>query len=335
MIPLDDPRSWSGRTLFAAGPGKDAGKTTFLVRAAALARRAAAEAGLKPPGLLSVGYDGEARDYLSGACKPTVPVEAGDVYVTAERFLRQGGASPEILEASPGRSALGRLCVARATRAGRAALVGPEGNGIVAELLSIILDGGLASVALVDGSVNRITQIASRRDALMAYALRIDRGNQDSSLDALRRVALLLGLPLAGGLRGAGMAGGDGANLAGTPDMANAPPAFELDGALTASSAATLPKEARAVIVGDFTKVFLDYRALLAFMRTRSLLVRSRPEFAGFVAVTRGLSDEAVLGRLSGDDEPTLGGKPLAEWIRFNPYATSRDDSGDRAEGAA
>lgn len=316
MIPLDDPRSWQGRTLFAAGPGKDAGKTTFLVRAAVLVRRAAAEAGLKPPALLSVGYDGEARDYLSGARKPSVPVEAGDVYVTAERFLRQGGASPEILEASPGRSALGRLCVARATRAGRAALVGPEGNGIVAELLSIIIDGGLASVALVDGSVNRITQIASRRDALMAYALRIDRGNLDSSLDAMRRIALLLGLPLAGA------AGDAGAGRPGAPDTATeAPAAFELDGALTAASASTLPKEARAVIVGDFTKVFLDYRALLAFMRTRSLLVRSRPEFAGFVAVTRGLPDEAVLGRLSGDDEPTLGGKPLAAWIRFNPYA--------------
>jgi len=315
LIPLDDPRSWQGRTLFAAGPGKDAGKTTFLVRAAVLVRRAAAEAGLKPPALLSVGYDGEARDYLSGARKPSVPVEAGDVYVTAERFLRQGGASPEILEAVPGRSALGRLCVARATRAGRAALVGPEGNGIVAELLSIIIDGGLASVALVDGSVNRITQIASRRDALMAYALRIDRGNLDSSLDAMRRVALLLGLPLAGA------AGDAGAGRPGAPAATDDPAAFELDGALTASSAATLPKEARAVIVGDFTKVFLDYRALLAFMRTRSLLVRSRPEFAGFVAVTRGLSDAAVLGRLSGDDEPTLGGKPLAEWIRFNPYA--------------
>lgn len=315
MIPLDDPRSWQGRTLFAAGPGKDAGKTTFLVRAAVLARRAAAEAGLKPPALLSVGYDGEARDYLSGARKPSVPVEAGDVYVTAERFLRQGGASPEILEAAPGRSALGRLCVARATRAGRAALVGPEGNGIVAELLSIIIDGGLASVALVDGSVNRITQIASRRDALMAYALRIDRGNLGASLDAMRRVALLLGLPLVGALRGAG------AGRPGAPAATDDPAAFELDGALTASSTATLPKEARNVIVGDFTKIFLDYRALLAFMRTRSLLVRSRPEFAGFVAVTRGLSDAAVLGRLSGDDEPTLGGKPLAEWIRFNPYA--------------
>lgn len=329
MIPLDDPRSWPGRTLFAAGPGKDAGKTTFLVRAAALARRAAAEAGLKPPALLSVGYDGEARDYLSGARKPSVPVEAGDVYVTAERFLRQGGASPEILEAAPGRSALGRLCVARATRAGRAALVGPEGNGIVAELLSIIVDGGLASVALVDGSVNRITQIASRRDALMAYAQRIDRGNLDSSLDAMRRVALLLGLPLAGAV------GDAGAGRPGAPAATDDPAAFELDGALTASSAATLPKEARNVIVGDFTKIFLDYRALLAFMRTRSLLVRSRPEFAGFVAVTRGLSDEAILGRLSGADEPTLGGRPLAEWIRFNPYATSRPDGAGRAEGAA
>lgn len=316
MIPLDDPRSWLGRTLFAAGPGKDAGKTTFLVRAAVLARRAAAEAGLKPPALLSVGYDGEARDFLSGARKPSVPVEAGDVYVTAERFLRQGGASPEILEAAPGRSALGRLCVARATRSGRAALVGPEGNGIVAELLSIILDGGLASTALVDGSVNRITQIASRRDALMAYALRIDRGNLDSSLDAMRRVALLLGLPLAGDAEAA-----DGH-----------PAAFELDGALTAAGAAALPKEARAVIVGDFTKVFLDYRALLAFLRTRSLLARSRPYFAGFVAVTRGLRDEAVLGRLRGADEPTLGGRALADWMRFNPYAS---DEAGRPQGAA
>jgi hypothetical protein len=341
-----DGAAFLGRVSFISGPGKNSGKTTFMNRAACLARRAAAEAGLPPPALLTVGYDGETRDYLSGARKPSVPVEAGDLFVSAERFLREGGSSPEILDAAPGRSALGRLCVARAHRAGAVALVGPESNAQLDWLLGRIVDEGLSSCALVDGAVNRITQLAGRPDATLIYSLRIDRAGLESALAKIRRLALLMDLPLAdvpgdaepGSAEPGAVVTGDAepgsaeqpadARQAVQPDAVEpsrgepasrgAGDCLVLKGALTADSLSLVPEKVRALVADDFTKIFLDYSALAALLRERSLRVRSRPRFGGFSLITRGLADELVIERLEG---LSIMGKPISEYLSFNPYA--------------
>lgn len=315
-----DGAAFLGRVSFISGPGKNSGKTMFMNRAACLARRAAREAGLPPPALLTVGYDGETRDFLSGARKPSVPVEAGDLFVSAERFLREGGSSPEILDAAPGRSALGRLCVARAHRAGTVALVGPENNAQLDWLLGRIVDEGLSSCALVDGAVNRITQLAGRADATLIYSLRIDRASLDSALAKIRRMVLLMDLPLASGPI-------SGRPLSDGPAATGAEDSYEFKGALTLDSLSLVPEKARELVVDDFTKVFLDYSALRALLRERSLRVRRRPRFGAFSLITRGLADSLVLERLAG---LYIQGKPIDEYLGFNPYAETSTKGASR-----
>ncbi len=313
-----------GQVSFITGPGKDSGKTAFMNRAAFLARRAAREAGLPPPALLTAGYDGDTRDFLSGARKPSVPVEAGDLFVSAERFLREGGSSPEILDAAPGRSALGRLCVARAHRAGAVALVGPGSNAQLDWLLARVVDEGLCSCALVDGAVNRITPLAGRPDATLIYSLRVDRAGLESALAKIRRMALLMDLPLAAE---PAAQRGDGPPAARAKDGAVTAAAgvYALEGALTADTLSLVPKEARTLAIDDFTKVFLDYAALKALLRERSLQVRRRPRFRGFSLITRGLPDSLALERLKG---LTILGLPIEGYLGFNPY-------GESAQGGA
>ncbi len=296
---LDTGGEFAGRVTFVTGPEKHCGKTTFMNRAAELARRACREAGLQPPALLTVGYDGEGRDFLSGARKPAVPLRAGDVFLTAERFLRPSGSAPEILDALPGSTALGRLAIARATRDGQAALVGPEGNSSVAWALARILEGGLSTTALVDGAINRITQAAGRPGARFAYVMRVDPANLDKSVARVRRLAFLASLPLANGARG---------------DCASDDGACVLEGPLTAETAARLPRGARRVSVEDFTKVFLEWPELSAFARERELSVRTRVEFAGFSVACRNLRDGEFLDR--------LGDGPAAALVSFNPHET-------------
>jgi len=85
-----------------------------------------------------------------------------------------------------------------------------------------------------------------------------------------------------------------------------------LEGALTAESAARLPREAAHVVVEDFTKVFLDGAALASFLAGRSLSVARSIRFAGFSVACRGVSDEAFLER--------LGDGGIAGLVSFNPY---------------
>ncbi len=291
---LDRAEDFLGRVTFVTGPEKHCGKTTFMNLAALAVRRATQASGKPGPALLTVGYDGESRDFLSGARKPAVPVAAGDVVVTTERFARPCG--PEILDVLPGSTALGRLCIARAHRTATVALVGPEGNSLVAWAAARIVEGGLASAVLVDGAINRITQAAALDGARFVYTLRVDPAGLSKSVARVRRMAALLALPERG------------------EDPSDE--AFVVPGALTAESVARIPRTARSLIVEDCTKVFLSDGELSALQRERPLFVRRRLEFGGFVVVCRGLSDGAFLER--------LGDEAVAGLVAFNPYDAGR-----------
>ena len=287
---LDRAEDFLGRVTFVTGPEKHCGKTTFLNRALALVRGAG-----ERPAFLSVGYDGEARDSLTAARKPAVYVVPGDVVVSAERFLRDARILPEILEALPGGTAFGRICVARARRPGRIVLVGPEGNEGVARVLAFLRDEGAARTVLVDGAINRITQASSWPGARLVFTLRAEASTLDRAARQARRLASLASLPAAP----EGFGTGEGEKV--------------LDGPLTPTTAAALPRTARNVSVEDFTKVFLDDGELRSFRAGRGLYVRVPIECAGIVAVLRGVSRKAFLARL---DEAT------AVRISFNPYET-------------
>lgn len=285
---LDRAEDFLGRVTFVTGPGKHCGKTTFLNRALALVRGSG-----EKPAFLSIGYDGEGRDSLSAARKPPVYVCPGDVVVSAERFLRDSRILPEVLEVLPGASAFGRICLARAHRPGRLVLVGPEGNEAVALVLSLLTIEGWARTVLVDGAINRVTQVAVWPGARFVFTVRADPSTLDRSARQVRRLARLASLPVTPERFGSG----EGEAV--------------LDGPLTASSAAALPKSARAVAVADFTKVFLDDAELKSFLGQRSLFVRSPSECAGIVAVLRGVSRASFLGKL---DAAT------SALVSFNPY---------------
>jgi len=292
---LDTAEDFLGRVTFVTGPEKHCGKTTFMNRAAELARRGARATGRPAPALMTVGYDGECRDFLSGARKPAVPVAAGDLLVTTERFAMP--CSPEILDVLPGSSALGRLCIARATRGATVALVGPESNALVGWAIRRMVDEGLTDTVLVDGAINRMTQAASMPGARFVYVLRVDGAGLERAISRVRRLAALVRLPLA----------------AEAPTGGGAP--FILEGALTAETAARLPPQASSVVVDDFTKVFLGEAELSAFVRDRQLYVRGRIEFGGFVVACRGIADAAFEARLADDS--------LSPLVSFNPYEES------------
>lgn len=289
---LDSAEDFLGRVSFITGPEKHCGKTTFMNRAAELARRGARVAGRSGPALLTVGYDGEARDLLSGARKPSVPVSAGDIIVSTERLARP--CSPEILDVVPGSSALGRLCIARAHRSATVALVGPEGNSIVAWAIQRIVSEGYSDTVLVDGAINRITQAAALDGSRFVYALRVDGANIERSIGRLRRMARLVSLPVF------------------DDEACDGSAPYRLHDALSAQSAARLPKDARVVVVDDFTKIFLSDSELASFMSQRRLYVRRRIEFGGFVVMCRGLKDEEFERRLA-DDE-------ISMMVAYNPY---------------
>ena len=295
-------RDFLGRVTFITGPEKDCGKTTLLNACLALARKAG-----DSPAFLGVGFDGEARDGLSGLRKPRIEARAGEVFVTAEPYLRASRCLPEVLDVLPGSTVLGRLAIARAHRDGAVTLVGPERNELAAWAVSRIREEAWARTVLVDGAINRITQVAAFRGARFVFSLRASPADLDRQARKLRLVSALLRLP---------EYPADGGSADGFPG-----PVHRLEGPLTAASAARIPREAATVVVEDFTKVFLDGQDLAAFLRARTLAVADRVDFGGFVVVLRDLSEEAF-GKAVADDA-------VMGFVAFNPYG-----AGVRAAGA-
>jgi hypothetical protein len=302
-MPLE-VKDFRGRVTFITGPEKDCGKTTLLNACLALLR-GAGEGGLA---FMGVGFDGEARDALSGLRKPRIEARAGEVFVTAEAYLRATRCLPEVLDVLPGSTALGRLAIARAGRAGAVTIVGPERNDYAAWAISRIREEAWAGTVLVDGAINRITQVAAFGGARFMFSLRASPADLERQARRVRHVAALQRLPSLSGL------------AAGPVE-----PVFELEGPLTQESAGRIPAGTATVVVEDFTKVFLDGQGLGAFLRDRALVLREKADFGGFIVVLRDLSREAFRKALADEEAFRLVG--------FNPYEASA--GADALGGAA
>jgi hypothetical protein len=278
---------FAGRSTFVTGPDKGSGKTSFLNFALGLLR---AEG--ESLGFLGIGLDGDGAQAGAAGRPVLVPCRAGELFLSAERYLADSGCCPEIVGALPLAGALGRLAVARARRDGSAVLVGPEGNDQAALAISMMREAGARSV-LVDGAMNRITQVSTFAGARFWFVLRVEPATAERQARAMRRLAALASLP-----------SGDTAVLPG--------PVARIDGPLTGAALSRVPESARSVVVEDFTKVFLDWRELSSLMRSRTLAASRGPEFGGFAVSLRDMSREDFARRL---DDPAI-----EAMTAFDPY---------------
>lgn len=274
----------AGRTVFISGSAKNAGKTTFLNFA--LSR-------LRPRGrvgFLSIGLDGEERDLVFGGAKPRVSAEAGDLLVTTDRMLQASGLDFALLEVFPGSTVLGRLVLARVRRGGAVELAGPEHNRQLGEVLAAVRARG-AHTVLVDGAVDRLTQIASLPGAGFVHVVRAEPARLGSVRDSMRLLYALSQAPSPEGLPETGRR--------------------ELPGALTRDRLAALPADTRGLVLEDTTKVFLTWREWKAAAARLDIRFKHRLELCFFCVVLHDLSRESFAAGL----EPGLLARVL-----YNPY---------------
>jgi energy-coupling factor transporter ATP-binding protein EcfA2 len=295
-----------GRVTFVTGPEKGCGKSTLVNHALGLLR----EAGEKPA-LLAVGLGGESLKLGSGDTvrrergrKPGslqgIECLRGEVFVSAERYLLRASCLPEILDVLPGSTALGHLAIARAHRRGRVVLVGAECNEYAAWAIERIREEHWARTVLVDGAINRITQVSSFSGARFLFVMRVSAGDLDRACGSIRRMYRLATLPVVAA------SAADDASKGGLTE-----PLWAVEGPLTGETLSRVSESVRTILVDDFTKVFLDAQELGSLLRSRVLAVRTGIEFGGFVVVLRDLSRERFI--------EALGDPTIERFVAFNP----------------
>lgn len=256
----------AGGVTAVTGFEKGSGKTTLLGALLPVARRAG------PVGLFGIGVDGGLK--AAGAERGArVAVAPGDVVQTTDLFARASSARLEILEALPGRTALGRLVLGRAVRGGEVTLVGAESLAALAEAILLARAEGRVASVLVDGAAGRLTQVASLDGVRFLYTARVDRASLARTAERIRSLVALASLP-----------------------VAPVPPegAVRLEGPLTEEVREALPRSLAALSLEDFTKSFLPPRALLQLLGSVACSVRRGFSLLGVVTALR----DATAGEL-------------------------------------
>ena len=286
-----DWKDFPSGTTFIVGSDKHAGKTTFmkyvLEHLRSQGRRAA---------YMTIGIDGQQRDQLCGALKPLIVTQPGDFLVTSEGALGQSDGQLKILEVFPDKSVLGRSVLVQVLRGGYIELAGAENNRQLTDILAYIERETTAEVVLVDGAVDRVTQVAASRQAGFIMVLRITAANLKRTINQMRLLSMLDGLAQAD------------ENLTGLET-------FCIEGALTESKLPQIPDDCQRLVIRDYTRIFLSYEQMVRLCGLYTVCLSVRFVLRFFVVNLYGVTED-VFGQM-------LGREVDPGRIVFNPYMES------------
>ncbi len=282
---------WSefrGKTVFITGSHKNSGKTTFLKYALANLR-----AINLPPAFMSIGVDGEQCDYLYGNLKPIIIAARGDYIVTTEKAMNASDAAFSIIEVFPQKNIFGRHVLSRVIREGSVELIGPSCNSRIAEIATRVFSGTTASTFLVDGAVNRVTQISSVTNAAFVNVLRVTPSTVKSTTDLIKLTMLMTEFDEYDG------------SFAGNP--------YFIDGALTSAKIERLPDDCTAVVVDDLSKVFITYAEMLRLAARVKILFRNKLALLFFVVNLFNIGEKYFFDFIDCDTAARIVINPFAE----------------------
>lgn len=288
---MDDKKleQFHDRVTYITGASKNAGKTTFLNYLLPRLRPRG------PLGFLTIGVDGERKDRVFGNEKPAIKTMEGDYILTAESMLNKSDALFEIYHVFPWKTALGSLVLLRTVRSGFIELAGPENHFQLRNILSFLRNEVGVGTILVDGAVNRITQISVGENVSFYYVMTINPENRSRSLQTIRTLSLL-----------------DSVQIFHKEKSAKEKDLLKVEGALTSSYLKKIGIEIQTVVVDDFTKVFLTYRELKGLMERASLFFLRKLSIESFVLNLCNIEKKVFL------EELNL--VPLTIPFLFNPY---------------
>ena len=272
---------------FISGSSKSAGKTTFLNYLLPRMRK------LSNIAFLTIGVDGERKDQIYGTDKPVIETTEGDILVTSEKMLNSSDGSFCILQVFPWKTVLGKLVLVRTKRKGHIEIVGPENNLQLELIIEFIKEELGIRTILIDGAINRITQVSTGQSAGFYYVCRITQDNVKSVLDKMKVLSMVCSF----GTYKKGI---------------TAQQTFFLDGALTVGSLDAIPNNIKIIIVKDFTKIFLNYNQLLEAEKKYTIYLENVLRLEAFVINLFNISKNEFTGIMQKTD--------IIQSCIFNPF---------------
>ena len=277
------------QTTFITGNGKNAGKTTFLNYILNNLRQF-----LDKFVYLTIGIDGEQEDMIFGTPKPGIYAEPGDYIVTCDSAVIASDASFEVIEVFPFTTKLGKIVLLKTLRCGSVELIGPENNTQLNYILNCLKKERNISTILIDGAVNRVTQITSSAGSGFMYVLKVSANNLVKSINQIKALSLIKDFPVI------------------SSKEYNNEEFFECTGALTSIKISRVPEKCNKILINDFTKIFLTWNELSDLLKKKKIQYKER-FFLNCISVN--------LYDISKEEfEEKLRANNIVENIIYNPY---------------
>ncbi|RLI51923.1 MAG: hypothetical protein DRP09_18715 [Candidatus Thorarchaeota archaeon] len=278
-----DFRQFHKSTTFIVGNDKHAGKTIFLKYALRNLRARSYR-----PAYMSIGVDGEGRDLLDGVAKPTIIVQPDDLVITSAQCLESSDAAYQILNVFPQGTVLGRMVLVNITRSGFVELTGPENNQQLSAILDYVQDETEADAVLVDGAVNRLSQVSSNHSSGFVMVMKVTASNLIQVAEQIRLLYLLNNLP-----------------------SCSNHDTLPITGALTESRLEAIPADCKAINILDFTRVFLSYRQMQSLCDKYSVSIKNKFILRYFIVNLFDVAKAAFAKMLDGR---------ISQHVVFNPF---------------
>ncbi len=272
------------RTTFIVGNAKNAGKTTFLNYLLPILRTSG-----NPFAYTSIGVDGEDFDRITSQRKPQIVATGGDYVISTNKALQNKGF--QLIEAFPFNTVAGQIVMGKATRQAKVELIGPEDNDSLASILEIVRTQHNIGTVLIDGAINRITQLASTSNPVYVFVATVDSRNINEVMSELNRLSLFNEIPVI---------------------EKKVPDAEEIQGALTETRLSEVHESSKTLIINDFTKMFLSLRSLQNLLLSRKIYFKNRFPMLFCVINLKDISRQQC--------EEQLGRIGFKIDVLFNPY---------------
>ncbi len=231
---------------------------------------------------------GEAVNILEVGAKPTIIARPGDLVVTSAKCLENSDAAYKILNVFPHETVLGRMVLVNITHNGFVELTGPENNQQLSAILDYVQNETEADTLLVDGAVNRLSQVSSNQSAGFVMVMKVTASNLIQAAEQIRLLHLLINLPSC-------------SNRDSMP----------ITGALTESRLEAIPEDCKAISILDFTRVFLSYGQMQSLCDKYSVSIKNKFILRYFIVNLFDV-DRAAFTKMLDDH--------IGQHVVFNPF---------------
>ncbi|MEF3279628.1 MAG: hypothetical protein K6357_01490 [Elusimicrobiota bacterium] len=284
-----------GKVVFITGFQKNCGKTTFLNYL--LSKYTSKDKIF----CASIGVDAVKSDFLNPVPKPLLKMKKNWQFITNTAFLKYISTSYEIVDLLDF-DVMGGKSVVISLKSDSSVMLSSVGTN--SQIFDIINQKkNIFDNIFIDGAFDRITQISSFSDGEFYYVFKVEPSNIEAVKEKINFFESVMDVEISK------------ENMDFIESMKEDYTVYNdtifLKGALTYSKLQSLDKNAKKIILSDFTKVFLNFNDFIKIKRKYRIFFIKKFKFCGYVI---NLYDISI------DQFEKNFDKKTAQRFIYNPY---------------